>query len=264
MSYRANLNISKKHIGFLIGPKGKIINGLKRKHGVYASIDERNCVYRLNGPQAAVEAAINDIRTHINWINGIKPKTPKRKAIQPQQDGWSVVTTRAKKATPAPTPEPVKTAKNGQYETLESSDDESDESESNIRLPQSRPAPKLLGVWSKKPRVTFAHDATGQDEIREFYKNEPPIAVSSGSDDEPNDDDIAYMAKKKTKKPWKSSGNIAKLRDIAREKDESKKSEMKTAYKQQKTTKKRWADLVDEMSEDESDEESEFDYTNIM
>ena len=71
MSYRANLNISKKHIGFLIGPKGKIINGLKRKHGVYASIDERNCVYKLNGPQAAVEAAINDIRTHINWINGI-------------------------------------------------------------------------------------------------------------------------------------------------------------------------------------------------
>ena len=159
----------------------------------------------------------------------------------------------------------------GRFESLDDSDDESASAptESKVAVPEPRSPRKPIGVWSRKRRVTFAHDATGQDEIREFNKNEPPICVSSGSEAEPSDEDDAYMSQKTSANAWRParrrSTGIKMMRDIAREDNPSKKAKLKAEYKLQKNAAPQsWADICDDHdrsgcwgSDSDSDDDSE-------
>lgn len=251
--FRATLCIAPKHIGFLIGPRGSVIKGLQRKYGIHSKILQKECEYKLSGPQEGVNSAIAEIRRHIQWINSLeKPKKSKLQKVSTvvDEDGWSTVTVRSTTKKPVKTtPQMAVTA--GRFEALDDSDEE------------------LESTPTEKPRVTFAHDATGQDEIREFDKNEPPISVSSGSEAEPSDEDDAYMAQKTSTNAWRPSrrrsNGIKMMRDIARENDSAKKAELKAEYRRQKNAAPMsWADICDEHdrsgswgSDTDSDDDSE-------
>ena len=253
--FRATLCIAPKHIGFLIGPRGSVIKGLQRKYGIRSKILQKECEYKLSGPEESVNSAIADIRRHIQWINSLEDK-PKKSKLQKtssvDEDGWSTVTVRSTTKKPVQTsPRMAVTA--GRFEALDDSDEESVSApiESKVAVPEPRSPRKPTGVWSKKRRVTFAHDATGQDEIREFDKNEPPICVSSGSEADASDEDDAYMAQKTSANAWRPSRNrsngIKMMRNIALENDPAKKAELQTEYKRQKNAARQsWADICDD------------------
>lgn len=252
--FRATLCIAPKHIGFLIGPRGSVIQGLQRKYGIRSKILQKECEYKLSGPEEGVNNAIADIRRHIQWINSLeKPKKSKlQKTTCVDEDGWSTVTARSTAKKPVKT-SPRMDVTAGRFEALDDSDEESGGApiESNVAVPEPRSPRKPTGVWARKPRVTFAHDATGQDEIREFDKNEPPICVSSGSEAEPSDEDDAYMAQKTSANAWRPSRRrsigITMMRDIARGDNPAKKAELKAEYKRQKNAPRQsWADICDD------------------
>ena len=241
--FRAKLNVNKKHIGFLIGPSGSVIRGLQVKYGIHSQILQEECVYNLSGPMEGVKSAIADIRRHIQWINNLQGRNRKPQKVTNTVDeyGWTTVKVHSN------TKQPVKTSPHitvgaGRFEELDDSDEESTSAptESKVAVPEHRQPPKLMGAWRSKLRVTFAHDATGQDEIREFDKNEPPICVSSGSEAELCDEDDAYMAQKTSTNAWRPACR-------------------KAEYKKKKNTiRQSWADVCDDMSSDSDDDEDIF------
>ena len=89
--YEKSLCVEKKHIGYLIGPKGSVIKGLQQKHGIRARIVQDKCMYLLSGPQQNVLDAVQEIQQHIAWINNVTVKREQTKTSKEESDddGWT-------------------------------------------------------------------------------------------------------------------------------------------------------------------------------
>ena len=178
--YCAGIQLKKHHLSFLIGKGGCVIKGIQQEHNVDAKIHQRDLVYNLSGNRSNVDAAVAAIKKHMSWIDDLPAfKSTRQKPMKntPDEDGWTV--TGKKDANPKLQKAHYAEVKTiNQYAGFDSDDDEP--------------------VTSQK-RVTFAHDATGEDDVREFDKDEPASYVSNSSgDDEPSDEDIAYLSNKCT------------------------------------------------------------------
>lgn len=240
--YHARLNVKKHHLSFLIGKGGVTIKCLQREHNIRSHINQKELVYYLSGEKNSVDAAAAAITKHIRWIDNLPVFAAKKKKVsrknRPDADGWTVAgAAPAKPKLEESTPVVLKN--DNKYAGFESDTDDDE--------PEEKP----------KKRVTFAHDATGEDEIREFDKDEPASYVSNSSgEDEPSDEDIAYLASKRTSATaWRprsrsqspaadsNSGNtfITALRDhVVNGADKP----------QRKAVKKSWADIADECESD--------------
>ena len=130
--------------------------------------------------------AIADIQKHVNWIKNLdikapEPKSTRPKKNQPDSDGWTVCGKARDIAEPKPT-KSVSIETSNKFAGFEDSDDEEPQEETKT---------------SPKRRVTFAHDATGEDEIRLFDKDAASdVSDSSGEEDEFTEEDLAYLASK--------------------------------------------------------------------
>lgn len=253
---------TRNHLRFLIGKGGKVIKSIKAKHGLtYANINQSERIYNIAGPKASVAAAAADINRHIEWINNINIEhTPKRVKSKPQTDenGWTTITPRRSESKKPVEKLIVQSNHRNQFKELEQEEDDA------IATPTNSPV--LKSTSKKKKKVTFAHDATGQDEIREFDKNEPASYVSSSDDAEPSDEDMSYFASKRTGgnawRPRNRSQSPVPTTDESTSYIKSLRDHLKTGSPKPTRTpsKKSWADIADE---DSSDDE-EFDYTNTM
>lgn len=89
--YEKSICVEKEHIGYLIGPKGSVIKGLQKKHGIRSRIVQDKCMYLLSGAQKNVLDAVQEIQQHIDWINNLTVKREQTKVAQEQSDddGWT-------------------------------------------------------------------------------------------------------------------------------------------------------------------------------
>lgn len=235
--FRAKLNIQRHCIGFLIGPKGSVIKGLQRKHRIRSRIDQDALVYHLSGNEQDVRNAISDIQKHVNWIKNLdikapEPKPTRPKKNQPDSDGWTVCGKARDIAEPKPT-KSLSIETSNKFAGFEDSDDEEPQEETKT---------------SPRRRVTFAHDATGEDEIRLFDKDAPASDVSDNSsdEDEPTEEDLAYLASKRSStNAWRprsrttsvsGDSHLKKLNQWAKGGPKPKKTAIKES----------WADICDE------------------
>lgn len=242
--YCAGIQLKKHHLSFLIGKGGCVIKGIQQEHNVDAKIHQRDLVYNLSGNRSNVDAAVAAIKKHMSWIDDLPAfKSTRQKPMKntPDEDGWTV--TGKKDANPKLQKAHYAEVKTiNQYAGFDSDDDE---------------------AATSQKRVTFAHDATGEDDVREFDKDEPASYVSNSSgDDEPSDEDIAYLSNKCTastawrprshkQSPTVSDSNSGKSYINAIRNNLKKKSS-----KPERSVKKRWADICDD--ESDSDDEDLF------
>ena len=241
--YCAGIALKKHHLSFLIGRGGCAIKGIQQQYKISATINQRELVYNLSGAKDNVDAAVAAVKRHMSWIDNLPafkstPKAPRKN--RSDADGWTV----GGKADVKPK---LQKARHFELKTENqyagfSSDEDDDE-------PATSPK-----------RVTFAHDATGEDEIREFDKNEPPSYVSNSSgDDEPSDEDIAYLANKRTTstawRPRSRSQSPPPTSDSNTSYIQAVRDHLKNAsQKPGRSVKKRWADICDEESDTDDED----------
>lgn len=250
--YCAGIQLKKHHLSFLIGKRGVAINGIKQQFKVSASIHQRELVYNLSGTKANVDAAAKAITRHMSWIDNLpafkSARTVPRKNL-PDEDGWTV-------SGSSPVPPKLKESPKFELDTSNKFAGFDSDAEDDDEAVEAAPAKK----------VTFAHDATGEDEIREFDKNEPPIYVSNSSgDDEPSDEDVAYLASKRsTSGAWRprsrSQSPAAASSDEGKSYIQTLRDHLANGSPKPKRSvnKKSWADIADEDDSDFSDEEDLF------
>lgn len=250
--YCAGIALKKHHLSFLIGRGGCAIKGIQQQYKISATINQRELVYNMSGAKNNVDAAVTAVKRHMLWIDNLpafkseQQAPPKNRAARknvPDEDGWTVAGN--KDAQPKLTRPPQFELKTENKYAGFSSDEDDDE-------PTTSPK-----------RVTFAHDATGEDEIREFDKNEPPSYVSNSSgDDEASDEDIAYLASKRTSstawRPRSRSQSPAAASDSNASYIQAVRNHLKNGSPkpERSVKKKRWADIADEDSD--SDDEDLF------
>lgn len=247
--YCTGIQLKKHHLSFLIGKGGNVIKSLQQEHHIRSNINQRDLVYNMSGAKNNVDAAVTAVKRHMSWIDNLPAfkstqQAPRKNRVArknlPDEDGWTVAG--KKEAQPKLTRPPQIELKTENKYTGFSSDEDDDE-------PATSPK-----------RVTFAHDATGEDEIREFDKNEPPSYVSNSSgDDEPSDDDIAYLANKRTTstawRPRSRSQSPAAASDSNTSYIQAVRDHLKNAsQKPERSVKKRWADICDEESDTDDED----------
>ena len=242
--FRATLKVQRSHVGFLVGARGATIKGLQKKHGIRSHIDQTTLEYKLSGPEPNVRDAIADIKKHVEWIKNLQPRSqpePVKRTVKNEvdEDGFTTIRSSGRRPT-RKTVAPIQLETTNKYAGFDSDSDDEEED-----------------TQESKPRVTFAHDATGEDEIRRFDKNDPPSAVSSptNSDNEPSADDLAYLASKtSTSNAWRPRrARTSSIRDLRNDMDNLTPAEMVESLSKRKKTRtqksKSWADIADEWDE---------------
>ena len=175
-------------------------------------------------------------------------------ATQATEDGWNVVTTSSRsKSVKTNLPKLKLTQRYAFLEQVEPVEQPT----TVFAGPKPVTPLALKGAWAKKSRVTFAHDATGEDEIRFFDKNAPASAVSScDSSSDMSDEDAAYFASKTSSgNAWKPAFHNILTKEEVKQKKEAILARLaeKRVARKSPAVKKSWADIADDDSDSDSD-----------